>query len=107
MLDKDNCGMHEVQTVKDCCKKDKSKSPKAIDFEKETCCTDGYLFAISAKFGGIQVKQIQIPIGSFNLLSSNYISYNYTISLTHFITYHQPPPELPAGMLASNCVWLI
>jgi hypothetical protein len=107
MLDKDLCGMHEAQTVKDCCKKDKSRKTHTVNYQNETCCTDGYLFAISAKFGAIEIKQIQIPIGNCNQVSMIKFQPNVCLPVSNFLVYRAPPPELAAGVRVSNCVWLI
>lgn len=105
MLDKDDCGMHQTAVVKDCCKKP-GKHTKQLE-PIEDCCTDAYLFAVSAKYGSIEFKKINIPIFSiaFAMITPEYAPRFNTIYTP--VSDTSPPPDIRQCQGPGLCVWTI
>jgi hypothetical protein len=90
MFSADACAEHNVVAPEGCC----SESTSFANAVNEDCCTDTYVFALSAKFGA--VESFQIDDQSFLQLqpisSSQNSEFHNSLQTVLFTKLNLPPP---------------
>lgn len=97
MLSEANCNMHHSKLS--CCEQTHQALKKTDD-----CCTEGYFFAVTPKFGSVAINNIHIP--GFSIVDI----YNYLASASfsngNLVVYHNqdtgPPKRYNRALLNST-----
>lgn len=101
VLDKADCRMHEV---KDCCKK--SGHGKTEITTRDVCCSDAFVFVVSAKFGSVDLQKLQLPAITEETVqhpAKVYGVFTTETKITANFAHAPPGPQI----LKRNCTWII
>jgi tartrate dehydratase alpha subunit/fumarate hydratase class I-like protein len=102
-----NCKDKIEKTTDDCCKTAQPKQNlRTASLTTKPCCSDTYIFAISAKFGSISFNKIAKIHFISNELSKSTAKNNLPHPQVTLLQIHSPPiaQNPPRFML---CTWLI
>lgn len=104
VLSKEDCHMHTAsKNLKACCK------PKVavLHHEDKDCCTDAFLFAISAKYGAVTTFDVVKPL--FIQLPGTINSQSFAIQIPKQDIRNSHDPPLPSNreILQTGCVLTI